>query len=95
MDHSPQESPTHGILQEKILEWVAVPSSKESSDPRIKPMCFRSPALAGRFFTTSAPRKLLIMMMKYKIVLLAAWKPSHKGKGDGSVSLRVRRNRCC
>ena len=72
-----------------------MPSSRESSDLRIKSLCLRSPALAGRFFTTSVPGKPLIMMMKYKIVLLASWKPSHKGKGEGSVSLIVRRNRCC
>ena len=35
--------------------WVvSMPSSKGSPDPRIKPMSLMSPALAGRFFTTSA-----------------------------------------
>ena len=37
----------HGILQARILERVAISSSRESSQPR------DSPALAGRFFTTS------------------------------------------
>ena len=32
----------HGILQAKILDWVAMPSSRGSSDPWIEPM---SPAL--------------------------------------------------
>ena len=38
MDCSPPGSSVHGILQERILEWVAMPSSRESSQPRdIKP----------------------------------------------------------
>ena len=28
MDHSPSGSSVHGILQARILEWVAMPSSK-------------------------------------------------------------------
>ena len=43
----------HGILQVRILEWAAMPSSRESSDPGIKPASLKSPALACRFFTTS------------------------------------------
>ena len=34
MDHSPQGSSVHGILQARRLEWVAVPSSRGSSLPR-------------------------------------------------------------
>ena len=29
MDHSPPGSSVHGILQARILDWVAMPSSKE------------------------------------------------------------------
>ena len=53
MDHSVAGSSIHGILQVRILEWVAMPSSRESSWPGIKPALLMSPALAGRFFTTS------------------------------------------
>ena len=42
-----------GILV-RILEWVAMPSSKGSPDPGIKPTSLISLALAGEFFTTSA-----------------------------------------
>ena len=45
-----------GILQARILEGVAVPFSRGSSRPGIKPAC---PALAGRFFTTEQPGKPL------------------------------------
>ena len=34
MDGSPSGSSVHGILQSRILEWVAVPSSRGSSWPR-------------------------------------------------------------
>ena len=45
-------SSAHGILQARLLEWVAMPSTRESSQP-IKPRSLMSPALAARFFTTS------------------------------------------
>ena len=34
MDCSPPASPVHDILQARILEWVAMPSSRGSSQPR-------------------------------------------------------------
>ena len=34
MDHSPPGSSVHGILQVRIVEWVAMPSSRGSSRPR-------------------------------------------------------------
>ena len=42
MDCSPPGSSVHGIFQARILEWVSMPSSRESSHPGIKP---RSPTL--------------------------------------------------
>ena len=36
MDCSPSGSSVHGILQVRILEWVAIPSSRESSQPRAR-----------------------------------------------------------
>ena len=34
MNCSPPGSSVHGILQVRILEWVAMPSSRASSQPR-------------------------------------------------------------
>ena len=31
---APPGSSVHGILQARLLEWVAIPSSRESSQPR-------------------------------------------------------------
>ena len=56
MDSSLPGSSVHGILQARILEWVAMLSSKENlPDPRIEPMSSVSLALAGRFFITKPP----------------------------------------
>ena len=34
MDCSPPDSSVHGILQARILKWVAIPFSQGSSQPR-------------------------------------------------------------
>ena len=34
MGYSPPRSPGHGTLQERILEWAAIPFSSGSSQPR-------------------------------------------------------------
>ena len=51
MDCSLSGSSVYAILQARILEWVAMPSSRDLPHPGIKPAS-QSPALAGRFFTT-------------------------------------------
>ena len=59
MDCIPPGSSVHGILQSRILEWVAMPSSRKSSQPRDWTWV---PCIAGRFFTTYATREALILM---------------------------------
>ena len=54
MDCSPPGTSVHGILQARILEQVAMPSSSRSSRPRDQTCVSWSPALAGGFFTASA-----------------------------------------
>ena len=53
MDYCPLGSSVHGILQARIPEQVAMASSKGSSQSKDWAMSLRSPALAGRFFTTN------------------------------------------
>ena len=50
---SPPGPSVHGILQERILEWVAIPSSRGSSPPSDRTQISYSLAMAGRFFTLS------------------------------------------
>ena len=54
MDCSPPGSSVHGILQARILEWVAIPFSRGSSQPRdqIQVSC-----IGGRFFTIRDTRE--------------------------------------
>ena len=55
MDWSLPGSSVHGILQARILEWMAMLSSRRAlPDPGMEPASLRPPALAGGFFTTSA-----------------------------------------
>ena len=46
MDGSLPGSSVHGILQARILEWVAISSSRDLPDPEIEPKSLISPALA-------------------------------------------------
>ena len=48
MDYSPPGSSVHGILQARILEWVAMPSSMESSQGRDR---IQVSGIAERFST--------------------------------------------
>ena len=51
-DCSPLGSSVHGIFQERILEWVAISSSRGSSQPRDGTRInFCVYCIAGRFFT--------------------------------------------
>ena len=53
MDCSPPDSSVHGNLQARILGWIAMPSSRGSSQTRDRTGVSWSPTLKGRFFTTS------------------------------------------
>ena len=53
MNCSPPGSSVHGILQARILAWVATPSPRGSSLNRDRTPSPVSPALAGGFFTIS------------------------------------------
>ena len=53
-DCSPPGSSVRGILQARILEWVAVPFSRGSFRPRDST---RVSCTAGRFFATEPPGK--------------------------------------
>ena len=56
MDCSPPGSSVHGILQARILEWVAITFSRGSSWPRD---WTQASCIAGRFFTAEPPGETL------------------------------------
>ena len=55
-DCSPPGSSVHGILQVRILEWVAIPFSRDLPNPGIKP---ESPALQVASLLSEPPEKPL------------------------------------
>ena len=61
MDCSPSDSPVHGVLQARMLEWVAMPASRGLPNPGIEPASLTSPALASVFFTTRATWEALLL----------------------------------
>ena len=54
MDCSPPGSSVHGILQARILEWVAMPSSRGSFLPRDQT---HGSCIASRFLTAETQGK--------------------------------------
>ena len=78
MDCSLPGSSVHGILQARILEWVAIPFSRGSSWPRDwAKVCH----LAGRFFTIWATRETIHQFKPWKI---ACHRPQEGEVGDSS-----------
>jgi len=62
MDYSPPGSSVHGIIQASILEWVAMPSSRGSSQPKDPTQVSH---IAGEFFTVWATREVHIYVYMY------------------------------
>ena len=65
---NPMDCTVRGILQARILEWVAFPYSRESSQPRYQA---KISCTAGRFFTSWATRETLFyprtLALPYKL----------------------------
>ena len=59
-DWSPPGFPVRGIIQAKILEWVAISFSRGSSRPRDQTLLS---CIAGRLFTDWATREALINLL--------------------------------
>ena len=97
MDSSPPDSYVHGILQTRILEWVATSSSRGSFLPRYQTHIFMSPASSGWFFTAGATWEALFFPL-----LLCMGTSRHSAENEGetgpgvyaflSVFLRVLRS---
>ena len=59
INRRPSGSSVHGILQARILEWVALSYSRGSSRPRDGMRVSRVSCTGRWFFTTAPPEKLL------------------------------------
>ena len=61
MDYSPPGSSSPGIFPTRILEWVAISSSKESSQPRDQTHVSCSCYIAGKFFTIEPAKSSFVI----------------------------------
>ena len=57
----------HGSVQAGMRSGLPFPSLGDLPDPGIEPVCLMSPALAGKFFTTSVTWEA-VLMLKDRIV---------------------------
>ena len=81
MDCNPPGSSVHGILQGRVLEWVAKPSSRESFQPRNQTHASCISCTAGKFFTAEP----LVKLGPQAPVVAKCWAPSFqeaKRRGD-------------
>ena len=78
----PMNYTVHGILQARILEWVAFPFSRDLTNPGIEP---RSPALQADYLPAEPQGKpseaTSISYLKDKVFSLLP-KPSQRSKGQ-------------
>ena len=82
MDYSLPGSSVHGILQARILEWVAISFSRGSYLPRNRTQVS---CIAGRFFTDWAMREApSIMVFSNESVLCIRW-PKYWSSASASV----------
>ena len=81
MDHSPPDSSVHGILQARILEWVAMPPSRGCSQPRDRTLVS---CIVGLFFIAEPPGKphtreegtiICWSLLLLKVFLQPGWYP--------------------
>ena len=79
MDRGPPGFSVHGILQARILEWVAIPFSRGSSQPGDQGWVSH---IAGRFFTIWATRETYPASS-----LISGWKdkPKHNKTTDSNL----------
>ena len=74
MECSPPGSSVHGILQARILEWVAMPPPPgifltQGSNSSL----FVFPGVAGGFFTTSATWEVCVYVCVYMCVCVCVY----------------------
>ena len=86
MDCSPSGSSVHGILQARILEWVALPSSRGSSPPRDGPhISYVSYIDSGVLYHLGSPYVCICLLFRRR-----QWHPTPAllpGKSYGRRSL--------
>ena len=75
---SPPGSSVHGVLQARILGWIAISSSRGSFQPRDQ--THFSCTLAGRFFTAEPPGKPQIILVQFSRSVVSDSLRSHESQ---------------
>ena len=81
----------HGILHARTLEWVATPSSRESSQPRDWTHVSCISCIAGRFFTHWATWEISIALegnIRWQRAEESPWNLKNKKWGELELSRR-------
>ena len=78
----PKDYTVHGILQARVLEWVAVPFSRVSSQPRDRTQVSH---FAGGFFISWTTREARLIMQEMQVWSLVWGDPLEEG-GCGNCS---------
>ena len=90
-DCDPGDYTVHGILQARILEWVAFPFSRGSSQPRDRTQVSR---ITGRFFTSWATREaqpaLSVRSTKYSRYEQSHSYPKYCGEWASQAALVIK-----
>ena len=92
MDYSLLGSSVHGILQARILEWVAIFSTRGSSWPRDQTQVSCTP---GRLFTIWAFREFYLEKVKAEGNINhkpSIWAPFHKSSRESTGSVYLHRH---
>ena len=70
MDYSPPDSTVHGVSQARIVQWVAISSSRESFPGAIKPSF---PALQADSLPLSHQGRPLVSVYNIQLLRVLGW----------------------
>ena len=80
--HDLPGSSVHGILQARVLEWVAISFSRGSSRPRDRARVSCVSVLAGGLFTTCHLGSPYVLTDDYTLLEAEHWPPPNPGTGE-------------
>ena len=87
MDYSLPGSSAHGILQARILDWVAIPFSRGSSQPRDRTQVS---SIEGRFFTIWSTKSLGIRRtLEYEVKWTLGSITTNKASGSDGLPVEL------
>ena len=67
------QAPVHGILQAGILEWLAVPSSRDLHNPGIEPASLKSTCIGRQVLYTSATWETVGSLILATVGIFTLW----------------------